>query len=83
MTFQSNLTNLGISPLSGTVLAKHLVKYVAKYMAECNFGSNVNQTQNCEFQKPFANCGVNPKHCIIISTLLISPNLYLKLESCF
>ena len=25
----------------------------------CNFESNVNQAQNCKFQKTFASCGVN------------------------
>ena len=40
----------------------------------CNFEDNLIQTQNCKFQKAFANCGVN-FHNIVVSSIRIVINI--------
>ena len=42
-------------------MVKCLVTYVTKRMADAILKNNLNQTQNCIYQKTFANCGVNPQ----------------------
>ena len=40
-----------------------------KMYGGCNFETNLNQTQNCKFQKIFANYGVNFKNIVLLSIL--------------
>ena len=35
----------------------------------CSFENKLNETQNCKFQKTFANCGVNFQNIVLSSTL--------------